>query len=102
MPAYVPRLLAIKRCWPGPSGWLVDQGAFRVTVAPDDVAYTTSRPDRSTDWPLALVSSTYSSDADAPPVTTSATRSAPETGHVGAASGSATRATAAGRRGAPR
>ena len=56
-----------------------------MTVLPLLVTYATSRPARSTAVADAFVSSTYSSDADAPPVTTSATRSPLEGGHATAA-----------------
>ena len=60
----------------------VDHDAFRVTVLPLLVTYATSRPARSTAVADAFVSSTYSSDADAPPVTTSATSRPLEGGHA--------------------
>src|SRR4029079_19188658 len=44
------------------------QVAFRVTVEPDDVAYTTSRPWRSTGDVPWFATSTNSSEADDPPV----------------------------------
>src|SRR5467141_886881 len=60
-----------------PGSRIVDAGqvALRVTVPPVDVTYATSSPARSTADDPALVSSANSSDADAPPVTTSETSS---------------------------
>ena len=56
--------------------------AFRVTVPPVLVTYATSSPARSTAADEAFVSSTYSSDAEAPPVTTSAISSPVDGGHA--------------------
>src|SRR6478609_4281316 len=60
---------------PGPRIVAADHVALRVTVEPVAVAYTTSRPARSTGPPPWLATSTNSSDADAPPVCTSETTS---------------------------
>src|SRR2546426_7898212 len=53
----------------------VGQVALRVTVPPVEVTYAISSPARSTAADPALVSSANSSDAEAPPVTISDTRS---------------------------
>ena len=75
--AKIPDAFATSRWRPGSRASGVDHEAFRVTVLPLLVTYATSRPARSTAVADAFVSSTYSSDPDTPPVTTSATRSAP-------------------------
>src|SRR4051794_39797058 len=64
---------------------VVVHDAFLVTVAPELVTYATSSPARSTLIGPALASSTYSSEADVPPVTTSATSNPVDGGHVTAA-----------------
>ena len=77
----------------------VAHDAFRVTVLPVLVTYATSRPARSIGLDAAFVSSTYSSDAEAPPVTTSATSSPVDAGHATTACAETPPgATAAGRR----
>src|SRR6266566_4339487 len=60
-----------------PASRIVDVGqvAFRVTVPPVEVTYAISSPARSTVADPAFVSSANSSDAEAPPVTISDTRS---------------------------
>src|SRR6266550_6777988 len=80
----------MNRCRPGSSRSVVDHEAFRVTVLPVDVAYTTSRPARSTALGPTLLISANSSEADEPPVWTSDTRRE-ETGQVTAASGAGPR-----------
>jgi len=86
--AKTPAEFAISRCWPGSRIEAVVHDAFRVTVLPVDVAYTTSRPVRSTATAPAFEISANSSDADAPPVWTSETTSV-EVGHATAAASSA-------------
>src|SRR6185503_8513221 len=76
----MPAVFATNRCRPGWRRSAVDHDAFRVTVVPVEVTYTSSRPARSTAFAPTLVTSANSSDADAPPVCTSETRSV-ETGH---------------------
>src|SRR5947207_9991399 len=78
----MPSEFAIRRCWPGSSGLAVVQTAFRVIVAPDDATYTTSIPARSTGTLAAFVISVYSSEAEVPPVTTSASNTLEEGGHA--------------------
>src|SRR6185503_1233283 len=94
----MPRALATNRWRPGSRRSGVAHEALRVTVLPEDVAYASSRPARSTALAPTFVISANSSDADAPPVCTSETRRV-ETGHGtdprAAASGSARVANAA-------
>jgi hypothetical protein len=59
-------------CCPGASGNGDAKLVLRVMVDPEAVTYTSSRPFRSTGSEAALAISMYSSEADAPPVTTSA------------------------------
>src|SRR5438093_5056433 len=81
----MPDVLATNRCRPGSSRTVVDHEALRVTVLPVEVAYTSSRPTRSTALTPTLVISANSSEADEPPVWTSDTRRE-ETGQVTAPS----------------
>jgi hypothetical protein len=69
----MPAVFAMRMCRPRSSSTAVDHVALRVTVDPDDVTYTTSRPARSTGVVPAFVSSMNSSEADAPPVSSSDT-----------------------------
>ena len=69
---------------------LADHDALRVTVLPVEVAYTISRPARSTVVGPTFVISANSSDAEAPPVWTSETR------RVDTGQDTAARATGAG------
>jgi hypothetical protein len=64
--------LATSRCRPGSSGSGEAKSAFRVVVPPAAVTYSSSHPPRSAEVGPAFDISTYSSDADVPPVTTSA------------------------------
>jgi hypothetical protein len=69
----MPVALATSRCPPGTITRGAANAALRVVVAPDAVTYTSSRPFASASTELAFAISTYSSEAEAPPVTTSAT-----------------------------
>ncbi len=80
--AYVPTALAMSRWRPGPRSISVVQPTRRVALAPVADAYASSRPSRSIGAAPALVISTYSSEAPAPPVTTSAIRSPGDTGQA--------------------
>ena len=73
--ARLPAELATSTRLPGSRGVEASHEAFRVTVEPDDVAYTSSRPARSIDVAPWFAISTNSSDAEAPPVCTSETTS---------------------------
>ena len=86
--AKTPAEFAISTCRPGSRIVAAVHEAFRVTVLPVDVAYTTSSPVRSTATAPAFEISANSSDADAPPVCTSDTTSV-EVGHATAAARSA-------------
>ncbi len=80
-PAWRPRPFAISTWRPGSTRSDPVQAALRVTVAPEALAYTISRPARSSGAGPAFATSMYSSDAEAPPVTISATRRPWEAGH---------------------
>src|SRR5574338_300798 len=76
MEAKIPLSLAINRCaWDASAGVPVVHEALRVTVAPLDVTYTSSRPSVASAPSDGLYSSTNSSDALVPPVITPLTRS---------------------------
>jgi hypothetical protein len=77
----MPAELASRTCWPGASDSDEVKFAFRVTVDPDEVTYTNSSPSRSWGVEATLAISTYSSEAETPPVTTSATTIPVEGGH---------------------
>ena len=64
--------MTIRTRRPGSTTVEAAQVALRVTVDPEDVAYTTSSPFRSTDAGPWLAISTNSSEALAPPVCSSA------------------------------
>src|SRR5712671_6616828 len=91
----MPAALAISRCRPGARIVGAVQVALRVTVDPVEVAYTSSRPARSTASEPPLYSSANSSEAEAPPVWTSDTTRV-ETGHVTLAASGSTMGPASG------
>jgi hypothetical protein len=66
--AKIPAPFATSRCLPGSRTRLADHVALRVTVDPVEVAYTSSRPMRSTARDPAFAISANSSEAEAPPV----------------------------------
>ena len=80
----MPEPFAMNRCRPGSRRTLDVHDALRVTVLPVDVAYTISRPARSTGPAPTFVISANSSDAELPPVWISDTSSV-EGGQVTAA-----------------
>ena len=83
--AKAPSAFASSTWRPGSTGSDPVHAALRVTVVPELVTYTTSRPTRSAVAADALYSSTHSSDAEAPPVTTSAMTRPVDVGQLTAA-----------------
>jgi hypothetical protein len=81
----MPAAFATSRCCPGERILGDAKLALRVTVAPEADAYTSSQPPRSAVAGPALAISTYSSEAEAPPVMTSATTNPPDGGQATAA-----------------